>query len=142
MEISAQNQADFLVKTKQAKLVIKSDGKIEVEASPEPIIIAGPGEYEVKGFIIFGYKNSGYLIEAEEIKVGYMTDKEEVDVLITNSWETAKNAQPSVVIPVDGKVKSELVKASGLEARQEKKLVLTKVGLTEETELVILERKA
>ncbi len=140
MEISALNQSGFLIKSKQAKLLIRPDGKIEVEAEPQPIVIAGPGEYEVKGFAVFGDKNGGYLVEAEEIKIGYMTEAE-VDVLITNSWETAKKSQPSLVIPVDEAAHSGLVKASGLEPRREKKLSLNKIGLSEETELVILDRK-
>ena len=135
MEITCLKDFSFNLKTKSATLTISHQGQIEVAG----VVIAGPGEYEVQGFAVTGFKGGAYLIEAEEISLGYLTEKEEVDVLLTNSWETAKNIHPGVVIPVDGPAADALVKASGLEARREKKLNLNKLGLPEETELIILE---
>lgn len=134
MEIIFQKDSGFSLKTKTGVLTINLQGRIEVDG----IVISGPGEYEVKGFAVTGFKGGAYLIEAEEILLGYLTEKEAVDVLLTNSWEAAKNIQPGVVIPVDGPASDALVKASGLEARREKKLNLNKLGLPEETELIIL----
>ena len=62
-------------------------------------------------------------------------------MLIANSWETVKDVQPSIVIPVDAAAAAVLVKASGLEPKTSKKLLLNKLSLPEETELVILEAK-
>mgnify|MGYP001582942066 CR=1 FL=1 len=39
----------------------------------KPLIINAPGEYEIKGISIFGIKNA-YVIEAEDIKVGYLSN--------------------------------------------------------------------
>jgi hypothetical protein len=141
MEISQPAKAVFLLKTKQSKLTITAAGTIAIDNGDQPVVIAGPGEYEVKGFSLIGHKDGGYVIEAEEIKVGYKTAKEEVDVLITDSWDAAKESQPSIVIPLTQAAGEELAKASGLEKKIEKKLSLNKLSLSEETELVILETK-
>lgn len=134
MEIAFRHDSSFSLKTKLATLIINSGGQIEVEG----IVIAGPGEYEVKGFAITGFKGGAYLIETEEIRLGYLTDKEEVDVLLTNSWEAAKNTQPNMVIPIDKVTAEAMIKASGLEPKNETKLTVNRLNLPEETELVIL----
>lgn len=134
MEITFGHDSGFSFQTKLATLIINSGGQIEVEG----IVIAGPGEYEVKGFCLTGFKSGAYLIETEEIRLGYLTDKEEVDVLLTNSWEAAKNTQPNVVIPIDKVAAEAMIKASGLEPKNETKLTVNRLTLPEETELVIL----
>ena len=137
MEITRLSDSSFSLKTKTAQLTINLQRQIEVAG----IVINGPGEYEIKGFSITGHKGGVYLIEAEEIRLGYLTEKDPVDVLIANSWETVKDVQPSIVIPVDAAAAAVLVKASGLEPKTSKKLLLNKLSLPEETELVILEAK-
>ncbi len=135
MEITKLKDSGFSLKTKLATLTINLQGQIEVAG----VVITGPGEYEVKGFAITGFKGGAYLIEGEEIRLGYLTEKEEVEVLLTNSWEMAKNVQPSIVIPIDEVSADAIIKTSGLEARKEPKLSVNKLSLPEETELVILE---
>ena len=137
MEITCLKNLSFNLKTKSATLIINRQGQIEAAG----VVIAGPGEYEVQGFTVTGFKGGAYLIEAEEISLGYLTEKEEVDVLLTNSWETVKNIQPRVAIPVDGPAAEVLIKASGLEPKKETKLSVNKLNLPEETELVILQGK-
>lgn len=136
MEIRPHNKSGLEIKIKTANLVIDGDGKIVVN-NGEAMVISGPGEYEVKGFSVIGYKTGAYLIEAEDIRLGYLTEKQDVEILITADWEKAKEIQPNIVLPAKGG-EAALIKDSGLEARTEKKLVVNKLNLPEETELVIL----
>lgn len=112
MEISYLGHSSFLVKTKTGKLVTDPVGKAagfnSLKTEPDavtishdhfdhndlsliggaPLIINGPGEYEIKGFSITGIpswhdalqgkirgKNTIYLIEAEEIKLCHLGDQ-------------------------------------------------------------------
>lgn len=213
MEIVYLGHASFLLKSKLAKVVtdpfLKKVGfkfpKVEADlvtvshdhfdhsnvegVGGNPMVIQGPGEYEVKGVSVFGIqsfhdesqgkdrgKNTVYLIEAEEIRICHLgdlgtklTDKQielldGVDVLMVpvggnfsldaaTAWEITKQIGPSIVIPMLYKTKQhskefdklagveEFVQQAGLEPRKENKLVVNKLSLAEETELVVLEKK-
>ncbi len=143
MEISYLGPSNFLLKTKTGKLVLDPAGKIEIEGDGETVTLAGPGEYEAKGFSIIGFKNGVYLIEAEDIRIGLGQTQTEllegVDILLVVSWKDAQSLNPRVVIPLDEGKAAEFAKDSGLEPKKEKKLLVNKLSLPEETELVILE---
>lgn len=145
MEISCLGHSSFLLKTKTGKLVTDQSGKIVIDGDSESITIAGPGEYEAKGFCVTGMvagQNPVYLIEAEDIRIGLGQSEllEGVDILLAASWKDAQSLNPRVVIPLDEGKAAEFAKDSGLEPRKEKKLSVNKLSLPEETELVILER--
>lgn len=164
MEISYLGHSSFLLKTKTGKLVTDQSGKIVIDGGSEPVTIAGPGEYEIKGFSITGIqkdKNTIYLIETEEIKLCHLGDQgaalteeqigllEGVDVLFVpvgggltldakTAWQVTQSLSPRLVIPFAQP--DDFVRESGLEPKKEKKLPVNKLNLPEETELVILER--
>lgn len=132
MEIIPLGHSSFLIKTKTGKLVLDPVGKAAGFTSPKteadavaishdhfdhndlsqiggaPLVISGPGEYEIKGFSLTGIpswhddqqgklrgKNTIYLIEAEDIRLCHLGDQgapltdaqaellEGVDVLFT-----------------------------------------------------------
>lgn len=147
MEITTLGHSSFALKTKIGRLVTDQSGKIVIDGDSESITIAGPGEYEAKGFSVTGLvagQNPVYLIEAEDIRIGLGQTQTEllegVDILLADSWKDAQSLKPRVVIPLDEGKAAEFAKDSGLEPRKEKKLSINKLSLPEETELVILER--
>lgn len=139
MDITRLKNQGILIKTKLGRLSLLAEGKILVEGNGEPVTLAGPGEYEAKGFSLTGKAEGSYLIEAEEIRVGLKTDGDEVNVLLTDSWDKVGKSQPNMVIPLNESLQQEMVKSSGIEPRREKKLTLSKLNLPQETELVLLE---
>lgn len=142
MELTRINQEKILVKTKAGSLVLGPGSRISLESAGETLDFSGPGEYEASGFAITGFKAGGYLIEAEDVSIGYLTDEAgEVDLLITRSWEAAQKLQPAWVVPVDEPAAADLIRASGLEAGRETKLVVSRPGRPEETKLVAIGQK-
>jgi hypothetical protein len=140
MEISYSANGVMTVKIKTGQLRIGRDGGLTVTGNQDqPVVITGPGEYEAFGFSITGLGRQTFVIEAEEIRLGYQTITEPVQVLFTASGEAIKEAAPNLVIPVTPAAAADLIKTSGLEPKTEKKLTISKLSLPEETELVILE---
>ncbi|MDP4031216.1 MAG: MBL fold metallo-hydrolase [Candidatus Beckwithbacteria bacterium] len=214
MEISLLGHSSFLLKIKAAKLVTdpfgKAPGFLQVKSEADvvtishnhhdhddlsqisgtPVVIDGPGEYEVKGFSITGLAswhddqggklrgaNTVYLIEAEDMKLVHLGDQgtalnesqlavlEGVDILFVPvggvfsldaqaAWKVVQSLSPRLIIPMHYQTKEhnrdfgklatvdDFIKTVGLEPRKETKLVVSKLILPEETELVILERKS
>lgn len=161
MEISYLGNFEYLLKHKGVKVLIRPTGTT-IESDSEPITISGPGEYEVKGVLIAGFKgdekNTIYTYDLDGIRAAYLGEMKQklidkqldwldgVDVLLISAQgvDLVKQIGPSLVIPIDNQDKAkteEFVKTIGLEAKREKKLVVNKLSLPEETELVILEKK-
>lgn len=212
MELTYLGHSSFLFKTKTGRLVTDPFGRAPGFLQPlteadavtishdhydhndlsriagSPLIIRGPGEYEVRGFSITGMmswhdrregadrgSNTIYLIEAEEMRWCHLgdqgavlTDRQReqlgrVDGLLVPvggkftldpaaAWEVVQAVGPRLVIPMHYKTGDhgpafagltgvdEFIRVSGLEPKQEKKLMINKLSLPEETELVILER--
>jgi len=149
MEISYLGNFEYLLKHKGVKVFIRAKGTT-IEADSEPITINGPGEYEVKGVLIAGFKgdekNTIYAYDLDGVRVAYLgevrqklTDKQldwldGVDVLLVSAEgaELVKQIGPSLA------VSSEQIKGLEGTPRREKKLTVNKLSLPEETELVIL----
>lgn len=150
MEIYYLGEAGFLLKLKQVKVEIDRKLKISTDTN-EPYVIDGPGEYEIKGVGVIGWqageKEVIYLIEMDELTVGYfvnngakLTEKNwdnlaGIDVLLVgfdDDGSLVKKIDPSVAV-VTKVVDDSIV-------RREKKLVLKKTELPEETETVVLDR--
>lgn len=141
MDITLNKNNCFTLTVKNRELTIDPAGRLKVTDGKELVELSGPGEYEAKGFSVLGLKLKAYIIEVDEVRVGYLTKGETVDLLITDSWEEVKNSQPGLVVPLNADCAAAMIKASGLEAKKEKKLSIQKLSLPEETELVILEAK-
>lgn len=158
MEISYLGNFEYQLRHKGVKVII-SPTETRIETESGPIKISGPGEYEVKGVLIAGFKGDKdkviYTFDIDEIKVAYLgevkqklTDKQldlldGVDVLLVSAEgvDLVKQVKPSLVIPIDNQDKKKtdaFVKLMELEPKKEKKLVVSKLGLPEETELIIL----
>jgi len=74
MEIIFQKDSGFSLKTKTGVLTINLQGRIEVDG----IVISGPGEYEVKGFAVTGFKGGAYLWYWNIVTSQYLRDAETV----------------------------------------------------------------
>lgn len=153
MEISYLGNFEYLLKHKGVKVLIRPAGT-KIESDSEPITISGPGEYEVKGVLIAGFKgddkNTIYTYDLDGIRVAYLSEVKQkladkqldwldgVDVLLVSAEgdDLVKQIGPSLAV-----LPEEFGKTIGLEAKREKKLVVNKLSLPEETELVILEKK-
>lgn len=153
MEISYLGNFEYLLKHKGVKVFIRAKGTT-IEADSEPITISGPGEYEIKGVLIAGFKgdekNTIYTYDLDGVRAAYLgevrqklTDKQldgldGVDVLLVSTEEIdlVKQIGPSLAV-----LPEEFGKTIGLEAKKEKKLIVNKLSLPEETELIILEKK-
>src|SRR3990167_2180466 len=75
MEISYLGSFEYLLKHKGVKVLI-SLRETKIESDSEPIIINGPGEYEVKGVLIAGFKgdekNTIYTYDLDGIRVAFL----------------------------------------------------------------------
>lgn len=157
----------------------------------EPMVVKGPGEYEIKEVSITGIqtfhdnkegalrgKNTIYTIDMAELRLGHLGDlghkleekhlslMDGVDILMIpvggvysldpeRAMEVVKQIGPSIVIPMHFKTREhdkkifgklatleEFKKRTGMEVRREKKLMVKKLDLPEEMEIVVLERKS
>jgi len=150
MEISYLGNSEYLLRHKKSvKVFIRPTGTT-IESDSEPITISGPGEYEVKGVLIAGFKvddkNTIYTYDLDGIRVVWLggvklklTEKQldlldGVDVLLVSAQgaDLVKQIGPSLA------VSSEPIKGLEGTPRREKKLTVNKLSLPEETELVIL----
>ncbi|MDZ7586373.1 MAG: MBL fold metallo-hydrolase [Patescibacteria group bacterium] len=149
MEISYLGSFEYLLKHKGVKVLI-SLRETKIESDSEPIIINGPGEYEVKGVLIAGFKgdekNTIYTYDLDGIRVAFLGEVKQklttkqldwldgVDVLLVS----AEGADLVKQIGPSWAVSSEPIKGLEGTPRREKKLTVNKLSLPEETELVIL----
>jgi len=152
MEISYLGSFEYLLKHKGVKVLIRPAGTT-IESDSEPLTISGPGEYEVKGVLIAGFKgddkNTIYTYDLDGIRLAYLSEVKQkladkqldwldgVDVLLISAQgvDLVKQIGPSLV------VSSEPIEGLEGTPRREKKLTVNKLSLPEETELVILEKK-
>lgn len=158
MEISYTGNFEYLLKQKAVKVLIRPTETV-IESDSGPMTISGPGEYEVKGVLVAGFSDDNgkvfYTYDLDGVRVAYLGEVKQklnnkqldclegVDVLLVaaEGADLVKQIGPSLVIPLDNpdKLKTEeFIQMIGLEPRKEKKLVVTKLSLPEETELVIL----
>lgn len=150
MEIYYLGEAAFLLKLKQVKVEINRNLKIGAEAE-RPYVIDGPGEYEIKGVRVVGWRAGEgeiiYLIEMDELTVAYMvnngsklTEKNWDDLAGVDVLLVAFEDEGLLVKKIDPSVAVVTKAVEGMTLRREKKLALRKTELPEETEIVILDR--
>lgn len=126
---------------------------------PEPNILSGPGEYEIKETEINGLpaKNgtATYLVKTEEMRLcflgetgespepGFLDKVGEVDILFAPAETSAKmikQIQPKIVIPSYKKPDQlkEFLKEMEQKVEPQEKLVIKKKELTSGTKVVVL----
>lgn len=99
----------------------------------EPLIIQGPGEYEVKGVFVKGFDsktsyggderfNTVYIFEVDSIKIGYFGAISEKDV--SNEIKEAMGEIDVVFIPIGGKDVLNASEAYKLAAKREPKIII------------------
>ena len=157
-------------KASSVVLLTEKSSKIKIPSKTTSFVVTNPGEYDVKGFFILGFgdfhNNIAYVIEAENIKVCYLTglDKEltdaqletlpDVDVLLIDvgtgedaneiASKIVNQIEPRIVVPIGydpAKKPSTFLKEMGAsEIEPQKKLNIKKKDLPqEETKLIVLD---
>lgn len=105
------------------------------DLSPEPFIISGPGEYEVKGIMIYGIpafhddqqgaergENTIYLIEAEEMWLAHLGDLGQKT--LTDEQLNSLEDIDILLIPVGGGPTLNLKDASGIISQIEPRVII------------------
>ncbi|HET7099102.1 MAG TPA: MBL fold metallo-hydrolase [Patescibacteria group bacterium] len=156
MDISLQSSTSFKIKTKTANIEIGSSIKltnIQTEVVKE---ITGPGEYEIMGISIMGYKNNIFVYEFEKLRLCSVGSLEtqlsddlvneigDVDVLmIANGSKIADDLiskiEPYfVVVPIEN-----FFKDSGIASENLAKFTLKEEDIIEDqnTKVIVLEKK-
>ena len=174
MEITKLGENCFKIKGKKAIILIEPSSEIKnltahimitsstkkVQVKGEPVIIFGPGEYEIREVTILGLREKFggfYKIDGDGFSVLYVNDLQEkipeeklelfnhVDILLlsTNKPKTASDLvsqlEPAVIIPTNEEKIGEFLKEVGIEKTEKlDKFVITKGELPEERKIVIL----
>jgi hypothetical protein len=165
MDISYLGETSFKIKAKTGAVVAKAkDLTISHKSGGDDFVINNPGEYEVEGISVFGYKSEEtniYVIQFEDIRVLYLgnlskpmaektiTDLENIDVVITpvdtlpvkEIIEMVSKLEPYYVLPY-GETTAKFVAAYEHGSRSVKSLSLSKVSLPEDlTEVIVFDDK-
>lgn len=177
MEITKLGEHCFKIKGRQASLLIAPSAELKnlrahilllstrgkvPKIKGEPVVIFGPGEYEVRQVRVLGIKEKGkgvYKIEMDGLSCLYLGDLEEeiseekvellgsIDILFL-PLKRAKAAsflvsqfEPLIVIPTAEEEVEEFLKEEGIEKVERlSKFTLTKEELPEERRIVILKQ--
>lgn len=163
MDISYLKNSSFKIKAKQGAVVTDTTSlTISHKAGGEDFVITNPGEYEVEGISVFGYKaeeSNIYVVQFEDVRVLYLgdiskplsekniTELENIDVVITpvdtlpikEIVEMVAKLEPYYVLPY-GEMISKFVATYEHGSRSVKSLNLSKVSLPEDlTEVITFE---
>lgn len=163
MDISYAGKEVFKIKTKTG-IVMADAQKLSIShknGDPD-FVINQPGEYEVEGISVFGYRsesNNVYIVQHDDVRVCFLgkiekplTEKtivelENVDVVILNvdtlapkdAVELVSKLEPYYVLPYGNDV-AKFVTAYEHNSRTVKSLNLSKVSLNEDlTEVIVFE---
>lgn len=163
MDISYLGKDKFKIKTKTGSVLAEQVGlTISHKTGGEDFVINMPGEYEVEGISVFGYKaeNSNiYVIQYEDLRILYLggieqslsekmiTDLESVDVVILpmdsvatkELVELVSKLEPYYVLPY-GEMTDKFIAMYEHGSRAVKNLNLSKVSLSADlTEVITFE---
>jgi hypothetical protein len=163
MDISYLKGSSFKIKAKTGSVVTEAS-KLTVshKSGGEDFVITGPGEYEIEGISVFGYKSDEacvYVVQFEDIRVLYLGDLvkplsekviselENIDVVIMSadsmvakdSVELISKLEPYFVLPY-GEMTAKFIAAYEHGSRSVKSLNLSKLTFNEDlTEVIIFE---
>ncbi|MBL7158883.1 MBL fold metallo-hydrolase [Candidatus Microgenomates bacterium] len=174
MEITKLGKNCFRIKGKKAIILIEPSSEIknltahivitssttETQVKGEPVIIFGPGEYEIRGITILGFREKFgkfYKIDGDGFSVLYVSDLQEnipeekleifnhVDILLLPVGKPkiasalVSELEPTMIILTDEEKVEEFLKEVGTEKVEKlDKLVFTKEELPEERKIVLL----
>jgi len=163
MEISYLGKTSFKIKAKTGS-VVTEEGKLTIahKSGGEDFVITNPGEYEVEGISVFGYRAEGaniYVVQFEDIRVLYLgeitgmlsekniSELENIDVVIIlvdtislkETVELVAKIEPYYILPF-GENRAKFIDTYEHGSRSVKSLSLTKATLPEDlTEVIVFE---
>lgn len=163
MDISYLGKENFRIKAKTGTVTASPAGlTISHKSGGEDFVISQPGEYEVEGISVFGYKSDEsnvYVIQFDDVRVVYLdslakplsektvADLENIDVVITpvdtmavkDIVETVSKLEPYYVLPF-GESTPKFIAAYEHGSRSVKSLNLSKLSLPDDlTEVIVFE---
>lgn len=176
MEITKLGQSCFRLKGRRATILIDPPPELKdltahililsskkgkaSKARGEPVLIFGPGEYEIREVRIFGTKEKGkrvYKIEIDGLSLLYLGGLQEkmseekvetlnqVDILFLSTGEPkaastlVSQLEPLIVIPMEEKGVEDFLKEEGVgKVERLSKFTITKEELSEERRIVVL----
>jgi len=163
MDISYLKGESFKIKAKTGSVVLAPAAlTISHKAGGDDFVINNPGEYEVEGISVFGYKaetENVYVVQFEDLRVLYLgnlskplsekvvSELENIDVVIVSCdvmspkdvIETVAKIEPYYVLPY-GEMTTKFIASYEHGSRSVKSLSLSKLTLPEDlTEVITFE---
>lgn len=163
MDISYVGKEIFKIKTKTGVVSATPESlTISHKSGGDDFVITLPGEYEVEGISVFGYKTEGnnvYVIQCDEMRICYLgnlekmlgektvSELENIDVVIVSTEmmpmkdlvEVISKLEPYYVLPY-GENKDKFIASYEHSSRSVKSLNLNKLSLNEDlTEVIVFE---
>lgn len=163
MDINYFGKDSFKITAKNGSVVL-ADGRLTIshKRGGEDFVISEPGEYEVEGISVFGYKADEanvYVVQIEDLRVAYLSDLtkslsekligelENIDCVIvsTNTMsvkevtEVIAKLEPYFVLPY-GEATAKFIGSYEHGSRVVKRLNMSKLSLTDDlTEVITFE---
>lgn len=163
MDISYLGKTSFKIKAKNGA-VVTEDGKLTIshKNGSEDFVIDQPGEYEVEGISVFGYRAGEavvYVLQFNDVRVVYLgslskmpdekviSDLENIDVVMVptdelptkDAIDIVSKLEPYYVLPY-GEMRDKFVATYEHGSRVVKNLSLSKLTLPEDlTEVIVFE---
>jgi hypothetical protein len=163
MDISYLGKDSFKIKAKNGTITATS-AKLTIahKSGGDDFVITQPGEYEVEGISVFGYKaetTNVYVVQFDDVRVAYLgniekalseksiSELENIDVVILSadsmpakdSVELVSKLEPYYVLPY-GEQTAKFIASYEHASRTVKSLNLSKVSLNEDlTEVIVFE---
>lgn len=163
MDISYLGKDSYKIKAKNGSVIV-SGGKLTIvhKSGGEDFVVTEPGEYEVEGISVFGYKtdeSNVYVVQFEDMRVAYLGnltkslsektigELENIDALIVSTdtisvkevTEIVSKLEPYFVLPY-GEGTAKFIASYEHGSRAVKSLNMSKLSLTDDlTEVITFE---
>jgi len=153
-------QTSFRIKGKTTTVVIDPVKPVEADITVPGNVVAGPGEYEIKGISILGFASAGTIIfvyEIDGMRVCHLKNVDQnlsdamienlgdIDILLISvggkATEIIVNIEPTIIIPMNYDTPDQFIKDIGMVAERLPKLSVKKEELGENQKVVVLDRK-
>lgn len=163
MDISYLGKADFKIKAKTGSVILSPDKlNISHKNGGEDFVINQPGEYEVEGISVFGYKTeveNVYVVQFEDLRVLYLgklskalteakiSELENIDAVILpvdfmpvkDAVEMVSKLEPYYILPY-GEMSQQFISSYEHGSRAVKSLAISKLTLPDDlTEVIMFE---
>lgn len=163
MDISYLGKDSFKIKAKVGSIVADPEKlTISHKSGGDDFVITQPGEYEVEGISVFGYKSNEsrvFVVQFEDLRIAYLgnlskalseksiSELENTDVVIVSTdsmpikdlVEVVAKLEPYYVLPYGENI-AKFVASYEHSSRTVKSLSLSKVSLPEDlTEVIVFE---